>query len=156
MMNLILRNHNGFPLPIALRRTANDASFNRLINSMLADYFVPAGAQEPAAIAPRMNVAESEQAFEIEAELPGVAKENLNISVDGKRVSIEAEVKRASERKEGEKIIHEERVIKKFSRNFLLSEEVDDARATAKLENGILRLSLPKKADAKPKQITVQ
>ena len=155
-MNLILRNRNGFPLPIALRRTSNDASFNRLINSMLADYFVPAEAQEPAAIAPRMSVTESEQAFEIEAELPGVAKENLNISVDGKRVSIEAEVKRTSERKEGEKIIHEERVVKKFSRNFLLSEVVDDARATAKLENGILRLSLPKKAEAKPKQITVQ
>lgn len=155
-MNLILRNRNGFPLPVALRHTSNDASFNRLINSMLADYFAPEGAQEPAATAPRMNVIESGQTFEIEAELPGAAKENVSISVDGKRVSIEAEVKRTSERKEGEKVIHEERVIKKFARNFLLSEEVDDARATAKLENGILRLSLPKKAETQPKQITVQ
>ncbi len=155
-MNLILRNRNGFPLPIALRPTSFDEPFSRLIDSVLEDYFAPVQTREPLVSAPRMNVTESEQAFEVEAELPGVTKENLNISVDGKRVSIEAEIKRASERKEGEKVIREERVVKKFARNFILTGEVDETRAAAKLENGILQLSLPKKAEAQPKQIPIQ
>lgn len=156
-MNLILRNHNGFPRPITFRRSAFDQPFNRLIDSILEECFTPPSRQlVTTASAPRINVTESDKGYEVEAELPGVTKENIRISVDGKRVSIEAEIKRVSERKEEEKVIHEERATKKFARSFLLPDEVDEGRALAKLENGLLTLSLPKKEAHQARQITVQ
>jgi HSP20 family protein len=156
-MNLILRKYNGSHLPIALRRGEYNRSLIRLVDGMLEDYFVsPATSQGPALTAPSISFIESDQAFEIEAELPGVTKENIRISIDGKHVSIEAEVKRTSKRKEGEAEAQAERVTKKFARSFTLPVEVDDGSAIAKLENGILTLTLPKKAEPKAKQIAVQ
>jgi HSP20 family protein len=156
-MNLILRRHNGFPHPLSFRRSAFDQPFNRLIDSMIEDYFVPAlQSHEPIAISPQINLSESSKGYEVEAELPGVTKENIKISVEGKRISIEAKIKRASERKEGEQVIREERVIKKFARSFLLSDDIDESGALAKLENGLLTLNLPKKSAPQARRITVQ
>ena len=156
-MNLVLRNRHGFPLPFAFRRAPVDGSFDRLFDSVVEDYFTPAaGKAASAGIAPRVNVTESEKAYVVEAELPGVVKENVKISVDGKHVTLEAEVKREVERKEGETVVFAERSVQKFARSFNLSAEVDDERTVAKLENGILTLTLPKKEALRPKQIQVQ
>lgn len=156
-MNLVLRNRHGFPLPFAFRRAPVDGSFDRLFNSVVEDYFAPAtGKAASAGIAPRVNVTESDKAYVVEAELPGVVKENVKISVDGKHVTLEAEVKREVERKEGETVVFAERSAQKFARSFSLSAEVDDERTVAKLENGILTLTLPKKEALRPKQIQVQ
>ncbi len=155
-MNLILRNRDGFTVPVTFRSNAYDRSFERLINKLFDETSAPASTQQSLAISPRINVVENEKSYEVEAELPGVTKENIKIAVDKRRISIEAEVKRASEQKEGDAAVHTERITKKYARNFVLNEEVDDARATAKLENGILTLSLPKKEAVQPKQITVQ
>lgn len=159
-MNLVLRNRHGFPLPFAFRRAPVDGSFDRLFNSVVEDYFAPAAGKAATAasagIAPRVNVTESDKAYIVEAELPGVVKENVKISVDGKHVTLEAEVKREVERKEGETVVFAERSAQKFARSFSLSAEVDDERTVAKLENGILTLTLPKKEALRPKQIQVQ
>lgn len=156
-MNLVLRNRNGFHFPIALRRSAYDRPLEQLVDSMFEDFLSPAARKlQPASTAPRIDLSESDAAFAVEAEMPGVAKEDIKISVDGKRVSIEAEVKRTTERKEGEAVVYAERVAKKFVRSFMLSSEVDEARTVAKLENGVLTLTLPKKEPIGAKQITVQ
>jgi len=156
-MNFVLRNHNGFPVPFAFRRTPVNGSFDRLFDSVVEDYFAaPKNKTASAGIAPRINVTESEQAYVVEAEIPGVTKENVKISVDGKHVTLEAEVKRDVERKEGETVVFAERTVQKFSRSFTLAAEVDDERTVAKLENGILTLTLPKKEALRPKQIQVQ
>lgn len=155
-MNLILRNRNGFPVPVAFRQNPLDKPFEQLIDSMYEDFFAPASAQEMLMSSPRINVVETPKSYEVEAELPGVTKNDVRIAVDNRQVSIEAEVKRDSERKEGEAVIHAERIVKKFSRNFTLSAEVDEARAVAKLENGVLTLTLPKKEEKQPKQIAIQ
>lgn len=155
-MNLILRNRDGFPVPVAFRSNGLDSSFERLINRLFDEVSDPASAQQSIASSPRINVMEHKKSYEVEAELPGVTKENVKITVDKRRISIEAEVKRASEQKEGEAAGCSERVTKKYARDFILNEEIDDALVTAKLENGILTLSLPKKEAAQPKQITVQ
>jgi HSP20 family protein len=157
MMNLVLRNSNGYHVPIAFRRSAFERPFGQLVDSLLEDYFAqPSKPQEPAAFAPRIDLSESDKGYQVEAELPGVRKENIKISVDGKKVSIEAEVKRAAEQKEGETEVGAERVIKKFTRSFTLPGEVDDAHAMAKLEHGVLTLTLPKKELPQARQITVQ
>jgi HSP20 family protein len=156
-MNFVLRNHNGFPVPFAFRRTPVNGSFDRLFDSVVEDYFVaPKSKTASAGIAPRINVTESEQAYVVEAEIPGVTKENVKISVDGKHVTLEAEVKRDVERKEGETVVFAERTVQKFARSFTLAVEVDDERTVAKLENGILTLTLAKKEALRPKQIQVQ
>lgn len=155
-MNLILRNRDGFPVPVAFRNTAFDRPFEQLFNSMYEDFLAPASAQESFMASPRINVVEKNDAYEIEAEVPGVTKDDVKIAIDNRHVSIEAEVKRESERKEGEAVIHAERVVKKFTRSFTLAAEVDDARAVAKLENGVLTLTLPKKEEKQPKQIRIQ
>ncbi|WP_194713527.1 Hsp20/alpha crystallin family protein [Noviherbaspirillum soli] len=141
-MNVILRNR-AFP---ALNNRAFDSSFERLVGNLL----------DSAPLAPRVNVVETGTAYRIEAELPGVAREDVKISVDKKRVSIEAEAKVTNDVAEGEKALLTERAARKFGRAFTLPTEVDDGAAVAKLENGVLSLTLPKKAADQPKQITVQ
>jgi len=141
-MNVILRNP-AFPL---LRTRVIDSGFERLVSNLL----------DSAPLAPRMNVVETGTAYRVEAELPGVNREDIKISVDRKRVSIEAESKLATEAGEGEKALLTERSARKFARVFTLASEVDDAAAVAKLENGVLVLTLPKKAADQPRQIAIQ
>jgi len=156
-MNLVLRNHNGFSVPFALRRAPLNGSFEHLVDSVVEDFFAPAkGKASAVRAAPRINLTESASAYVVEAELPGVTKENIKISVDGTVVTLEAEVKRDVTRKEGETVLFAERSVEKFARNFTLATEVDDANSVAKLENGVLTLTLPKKAELQPKQILVQ
>ena len=141
-MNVILRNR-AYP---TLQARAFDGSFERLVGNLL----------DNAPQAPRMNVVESDSAYRVEAELPGVTREEIKISVDKKRVSIEAESAVASEAADGEKALLTERAVRKYARVFSLAGEVDDAAAVAKFENGVLSLTLPKKAVDQPKQISVQ
>ena len=154
-MSLVLRNR-GYATPYSFRRVPVNG-FDRLFDSFFDGAF-PAATETaaPAHVSPRVDVTESAGAYVVEAELPGVTKENVNISVDGKLVTIEAEVKRATDRKEGETVVFAERGTEKFSRSFKLAAEVDDSKSVAKLENGILTLTLPKKEALRPKQIAVQ
>ena len=152
-MNIVLRNR----LPQS--RSFGPASFDQLVGSIFDDIATAnrrnGAAADSKSLTPRINVSESSTGFEIEAELPGVVKEDVHISVDGNRVSFDADVRQVAT-KEGETIIHAERRVSKFSRSFTLPAEVDDDRAEARLENGILHLSLPKKQAAQPKKIAVQ
>jgi HSP20 family protein len=154
-MSIVLRNR-GYATPYSFRRIPVNG-FDRLFDSFFDGSFPgSADAAAPAHVSPRINIVESATAYVVEAELPGVAKENVNISVDAKLVTIEAEVKRDTERKEGETVVFAERSTEKFSRSFKLAAEVDDSKSVAKLENGILTLTLPKKEALRPKQIAVQ
>ena len=154
-MSLVLRNR-AYATPYSFHRVPVNG-FDRLFDSFFDGYLSPSpSASSTASIAPRINVTESATAYVVEAELPGVAKENVNISVDGQLVTIEAEAKREAERKEGETVVFAERSTEKFSRSFKLAVEVDDSKSAAKLENGILTLTLPKKEALRPKQIAVQ
>jgi len=80
----------------------------------------------------------------------------VKVSVEDNQVTLEAEVKRDIEQKDGENVVHTERTVRKFVRHFKLAKDVDEAQIVAKLENGILTLTLPKKTESRSKQITVQ
>ena len=153
-MNLILRNRTGYPLPGSLRSTV----FGNLLDTMLDDFLSPGteAGREAMAVSPRIDVVENDKGYLIEADLPGVTKNDLKVSVDGQRISIEAEVRRDTARKEGESVVHAERVVRKFARSLELPHEVDDANAVAKLENGVLSLTLPKKQAAQSRLLTIQ
>lgn len=103
----------------------------------------------------KLDVAEDDNAYTIKAEIPGVKKEDIHISVDGNVVSISAEVKKEAEKKEGRKVVHSERYFGQVSRSFTLANEVEQAKATAKYADGVLEAVLPKKQGTAATQIAV-
>ena len=104
----------------------------------------------------KVDVAEKNGAYVVSAELPGVRKEDIHVSVDGAQVTLEAEVKREKEASQEERVLHRERVYGKVTRSFTLPQEVDESKAEAKFRDGVLELTLPKKAAAQRKQISIQ
>jgi HSP20 family protein len=104
----------------------------------------------------RIDVTELDGAYKVLAELPGVKKEDIKVQIEGDQVSVSAEIRSEHDVKEGERVLHSERYTGKIARTLRLGQEVDEAKANAKYENGILELVLPKKETAKAKQITVQ
>jgi HSP20 family protein len=107
---------------------------------------------------PRMkvDVAEKNGAYAVTAELPGVRKEDIQITIDGPQVTLAAEVKREKEASQDERVLHSERIYGRVSRSFTLPQEVDEAKAEAKFRDGVLELTLPKKAATQRKQISIQ
>ena len=106
----------------------------------------------------KMDVSEDEKMFRVKAEIPGVRKEDIKISIDGNQVSISAEVRKETEEKEknGEKVIRSERYYGNQYRSFTLQQDIDEAASEAKYEDGVLELMLPKKATARVKEIAVK
>lgn len=104
----------------------------------------------------RLDVKEQGDDYLVHAELPGVKKEDIHVVVDGNQVSISAEVKQEKEVKEGERLLRSERYFGKVSRAFQLGQEIDDSRAAARFNDGILELTLPKRATSSTKRLNIQ
>lgn len=113
-------------------------------------------AEMPAEPAIKLDVTEDDKAYHVKAELPGVKKEDISVEIDGNQVSLCAEVKRASEKKEGETVVHSERYYGRQYRSFTLDRDIDRNGAQAKFENGILDLTLPKNGGKPAQKIEVQ
>lgn len=103
----------------------------------------------------KMDVTETDQAYAIKAEIPGMKKEDIKVDIDRNRVSISAESKKEFEEKKGETIIRSERYYGQQYRSFTLASEIDNERAVAKYADGVLELSLPKKAGSTSKKLAV-
>ena len=104
----------------------------------------------------KMDVSEDDKAFRIKAEIPGVNKEDIKVSIDRNQVSISAEVKHEKEQKEGESVIRSERYYGNQYRGFTLQHDIDEEKAEAKYDNGILELMLPKKKPTSVRQVAVK
>jgi HSP20 family protein len=104
----------------------------------------------------RIDVSEDKNAYRVHADVPGTRKEDIQVTVDGNVVTIRAEAKRASEQKEGEKVLRTERFVGTVSRSFQLPYEIDLASAEAKYQDGVLDLTLPKRTASAAKQLTIQ
>ena len=110
--------------------------------------------KEPIETAIALDVTEGDKAYTVKADLPGVKKEDIFVDVDGDTVTIRAEVKRELENREGE-TIHKERFEGVMSRSFSLPLEVEREAASAKYENGVLWLTLPKKAGESVRRVAI-
>lgn len=104
----------------------------------------------------KLDVKENENAYTVHADIPGVKKEDIHVTVEGNMVSISAEKKTEKEEKEGEKVLRSERFIGKVSRSFSLGSDVDESKAQAKYNDGVLELTLPKKAGSGLKKVAIQ
>jgi HSP20 family protein len=109
---------------------------------------------EPAPTMP-VDVTEAEAMYTVKAEIPGMNKEDIAVSIDGNAVSITAETKREKEGKEGEKNLRTERYYGMVSRVLTLPSEVDPAKAEAAYEGGVLTLTLPKAAGTQVRRLPV-
>ncbi len=136
--------------------------YTDLVDDLLKGFFVrPVAfegraslAGEPARM--KIEVVEQNGAYVVMAELPGVRKEDIDVTIDGAQVTLAAEVKREREVSGEERVLHTERTYGKVSRSFTLPQELDETKAEAKFRNGVLELKLPKKAAAPRRQIAIQ
>lgn len=144
---------------VALRRSD---PFGALVDDVFNDFYqrtglVPARTGEAGTVArARLDVLDQGDKYEIRIDLPGVTKDDINVTVDGARVSIEAQSKREGETKEGERLIHSERTFTSYARSFELPAEVTEQGADARFEDGVLTLALPKRATVTSKRLAVR
>jgi len=103
-----------------------------------------------------IDVTESDKAYTVHAEIPGVTKEEIQVTVEGNQVTISAEVKRNREPREGERSLHVERYVGTLFRSFTLPTELDETASEARFENGVLELKLAKKPAVAGRKLTVQ
>lgn len=94
----------------------------------------------------KVDVKESGDAYTVQAEIPGVPKEDIQVAVEGNVVSLRAEIKQQDSTSKDEKVLRSERYYGAVSRSFQLASDIDQAQAKAKYDNGVLTLTLPKKA----------
>ena len=134
--------------------------FNDLVDDFFKGFLVRPVSYDGAREAlPRVkvDVAEKNGAYKVTAELPGVKKDDIQVSIDGAQVTLSAEVKQEKEAAaQDERVLRTERVFGKVTRSFTLPQELDEAKAEAKFRDGVLELVLPKKAAAQRKQISIQ
>ena len=104
----------------------------------------------------KMDLKEDDKAYTVHADIPGVKKDDIHVSIEGNQVSISAETRIEKEEKKGEKVLRSERYVGKVARSFTLAHDVDEASAQAKYSDGVLELTLPKKAVTAAKKLAIQ
>lgn len=104
----------------------------------------------------KLDVSETDKAYEVKAEIPGAKKEDIHVHVDGSYVSISAERREEREKKEGERALLREIVQGSVSRGFSLPLAIDEREVQAKLEDGVLRLTLPKRSGGAARRIDIR
>lgn len=93
----------------------------------------------------KMDVKEGDNAYTVSAEIPGVKKEDIHVTVEGGMVTVRAEVKQEDVQTKDEKVLRSERYYGSVSRGISLPQDVDQSQAKARYDNGVLTLTLPKK-----------
>ena len=130
--------------------------FDELFRDLAQGFYIRPLHGDPLPQQIKVDVKENDQAYVISAELPGVGKDNIHVTVENNVVTIAAEVKQEDARRDGEKVLHSERYYGQVSRSFALPSDVDESAANAKYDNGVLTLTLPKKVAVAGKRIRIE
>jgi len=145
-----------FLVPMSRESRELSRRFDRLFDDGFERFF---GALAPtpgtAPRSPALDVTESEREYSVKLDMPGVAKEDVKVSIDGRHVSVQAHSEHKEEKKEGDRVVWRERSMSSYARSFSLPTEVDPVESGAKFENGVLTLTLPKRGTPKTAQIKV-
>ncbi len=133
--------------------------FDELFGDWMSERWMPLMARLPSEIESvsraRMDVLDKGPTYEVVVDLPGVKKEEINVAVEGERVTITAESEAEREVKEGERVLHCERYATRYARSLELPTEVTEQGAEAKFENGVLTLTLPKREPVAARRVAV-
>lgn len=125
---------------------------SRLVNNLFAH---PAMFEEKQPLEIKLDVSENDKNYVVRADVPGVNKEDIKVDIDGNRISISAETRKAKEEKKGETVVYSERYQGNVYRSFTLDCDVEQSQAQAKYADGVLELTLPKKTTASTKRVAV-
>lgn len=115
----------------------------------------PAEGLDDATWSPKVDIYETDNSYVLNAELPGLTKEEINIDLNDNTLTLKGE-KKFEEKVEKESYVRVERSYGNFARSFVLSEDVNPEGITANYKEGVLEVTLPKKEEAKPKEIKVE
>ena len=149
-----------FVLPVASPLSRQQLNLARSLDRLLDSQFdrPQAASQTPEVVgtrSPALDVAETDSGYTVTLDLPGVAKENVQVSIEGRRVNIAAQAQKSDGKTQADRVVYRERAPTSYARSFSLPAEVDQAEAQAKLEHGVLTLALPKRTARKASQITI-
>ena len=142
-----------FLVPMTRQSADLARSFDRLFDESL--FGAPSRAEAPATRSPALDVAETERSYTVKLDLPGVAKEDVKVSIDGRRISVEAQTRKDEEKKEGDRVVYRERSVSSYARSFTVAVDIDQGESGAKLENGVLTLTLAKRGAPASAQLSV-
>ena len=112
------------------------------------------GRSQPLSV--KMDVAEDDKSYIVHAEIPGVNKEDIQITIEGNQVTLGAEVKRENEVKDGQRTLRSERYYGSVYRSFTLPTEIEESASEAKYDKGVLELKLAKKIQPAGRKLSVQ
>ena len=104
----------------------------------------------------KVDVKENENAYTVCAEVPGVPKDDIHVSVEGNVVSLRAEVRQQDQQTEGEKVLRSERYYGAVARSFQLPSDIDAGQCKARYDNGVLTLTLPKKQGGNAQRLAIE
>ena len=127
------------------------------IDELFRGFFQPVrmeGRNAPISI--KMDVSEDDKSYIVHAEIPGVNKKDIQVTIEGNQVTLGAEVKREKDVKDAERVLRSERYYGSVHRSFTLPTEVDEASSQAKYDKGVLELKLAKKPSLVGKRLSVQ
>ena len=150
-----------FIVPVSRHAAVRARHFDRLFDDAFGHIFAQPAADAAPVRRPAIDVAESDTAYVVTLDVPGVSREDVKVSIDGRSVSIVAEARAetpaadaattdatAEAPKSSERTILRERAVASFARSFTLQSEIDQAASQAKLDNGVLTLTLAKRSPA--------
>ena len=129
-------------------------AFHNDVNRLFEEIWGNARSNELGAWYPAVDLTESETEFKLMAELPGMAREDVKITLNDNVVTLRGEKKAASEAKK-ENWHHVERTYGAFERSFHLSTPVDKTKVNAKFDSGVLTVTLPKSEESRPREINI-
>ncbi len=104
----------------------------------------------------KIDVKETDQGYAVQAEVPGVSKEDIQVSIDGNVVTLSAEVKQSDSQTDEGKLLRSERYYGAVSRSFQLPADIDQETAKAKYDNGVLTLTLPRKKSGASQRLAIE
>ena len=138
------------------RRAGFHPAWSRAVGRLLDERAEALNAAHTAAQVPAMDVAESDTHYTLRFDLPGMAKEQVKVTIEGRKVSVEASQPDSTEGKDSERFVHRERSTTRFARKLGLPVELDAAASQARFENGVLTLTVAKKVVDSARQLTIQ
>jgi HSP20 family protein len=114
------------------------------------------GSSAPAVRTPAMDVVETDTTYQLRFDVPGASREQLEVTVEGRRVSVATAEQAAAEKADGERVLYRERAAARYARTVSLPAEVDAATSQARFDNGVLTLTLAKKVPTGARKISVE
>lgn len=129
--------------------------FDDFFNDIAPGFFVKPLHGDPLPAQIKVDLKESPEAYTIQAEIPGVSKDDIHVNVNGNSVTFKAEVKQEDRRKD-ENVLRNERYFGAVSRSVTLPVDIDNSQSKAKYENGVLTLTLPKRTSTPNNRLTVE